>query len=140
MTTIDRFEGEHEFLSNFYPCEIPFEGKVYPTSEHAFQAAKTLDDAEREKVRLAKKPGSAKAIGKRVTLRKNWNFERTAWMKTVLEIKFSDPGLREKLRATGAATLVEGNTWGDTFWGICRGKGENRLGKILMQIRDGLGG
>lgn len=135
MTKIERFEGDHEFLSNFFPCEIDFEGKKYPTSEHAFQAAKTLDEGEREKVRLAKKPGSAKALGKKVSLRDNWKFTRTAWMETILRIKFANPVLREKLRATGNADLVEGNTWGDTFWGVSRGKGENRLGKILMKIR-----
>jgi len=134
-TTIDRFEGEHDFLSNFFPCRIEFEGKEYPTSEHAFQAAKTLDAAEREKIRLAKKPGGAKALGKRVALRRNWNFERTAWMETVLRIKFSDPALRERLRATGTAELVEGNTWGDKFWGVSGGQGENRLGRILMKLR-----
>ena len=135
MTTIDRFEGEHDFLSNFFPCKVNFEGKEYPTSEHAFQAAKTLDAAEREKIRLAKKPGSAKALGKRVSLRRNWSFERTAWMETVLRIKFTDPGLRERLRATGTAELVEGNTWGDKFWGVSGGQGENRLGRILMKLR-----
>jgi ribA/ribD-fused uncharacterized protein len=132
---IDRFEGEHEFLSNFYAHAVVFEGKEYPTSEHAFQAAKTLDEAEREKIRLCKKPGGAKAAGKRVRLRDNWNFTRTRWMEEVLRIKFSDPGLRERLRATGTAELVEGNDWNDTFWGVCRGRGENRLGRILMKIR-----
>ena len=42
------------------------------------------------------------------------------------------------LLATGKATLVEGNSWGDTFWGVCRGKGKNMLGKILMRVRKRL--
>jgi N-glycosidase YbiA len=135
MNKIDLFEGSNAFLSNFFPCEILFEGETYPTSEHAFQAAKTTDPEERKKVREKKTPAQAKAAGKRVTLRRNWGFTRTAWMKTVLEIKFQNPELREKLRQTGTAELVEGNTWNDRFWGVCHGQGENRLGRILMQIR-----
>lgn len=136
--TIDRFEGEHEFLSNFFPAKTEFEGDVYETSEHAFQAAKTTDPAERETIRTIKKPGSAKRAGRKVTLRKNWDFSRTSFMRKVLESKFSDPGLREKLLATGDAILIEGNNHGDTFWGVCRGSGQNRLGKILMQLREDL--
>ena len=135
MTTIDRFEGENEFLSNLFPCEIEFEGKVYPSSEHAFQATRTLDEVEREWIRAAKSGRSAKTVGKSVTVQRDWDFKRTAWMRTVLDIKFSNPELRAKLRATGDATLVEG---GDKFWGVSGGSGENRLGKILMQIRETL--
>jgi hypothetical protein len=47
----------------------------------------------------------------------------------------SNPTLAKKLLDTGDAYLIEGNWWGDTFWGICKDKGENHLGKILMQIR-----
>jgi ribA/ribD-fused uncharacterized protein len=138
MSKIERFVGEHEFLSNFYPCEITFEGKNYPTSEHAFQAAKTLSEEEREKIRFCKTPGSAKAAGKKVTLRRNWDFERTSWMEMILRKKFENPELRKLLLATGSQELVEGNSWGDKFWGVCRGQGQNRLGKILMKIRADL--
>jgi ribA/ribD-fused uncharacterized protein len=134
-TTIAEFEGEHEFLSNFYPAKTEFEGDTYATSEHAFQAAKTDNPAEREKIRNLPKPGSAKQAGRKVTLRRNWDIERIEYMKKVLESKFSDPELRQKLLDTGEATLIEGNNHGDTFWGVCRGGGQNRLGKILMQIR-----
>lgn len=133
---IDKFAGSYEFLSNFFPANTEFEGVVYPTSEHAFQAAKTLDPNERERVRLASTPSSAKALGKKVTLRKDWNFLRTAYMKQVLESKFQDPELRRRLLETGDAELIEGNTWGDTFWGVSRGSGQNRLGKILMELRS----
>jgi hypothetical protein len=136
--TINSFSGDYSFLSNFHLCKISYEGKEYPSSEHAFQAAKTTNEAEREKIRLAKRPGSAKALGKKVSLRKDWNFLRADFMKKVLQIKFSDPELQALLLATGEEQLIEGNTWGDTFWGVCHGKGENRLGKLLMQIRSDL--
>jgi len=59
-------------------------------------------------------------------------------MKSCLQEKFSDPLLRKKLLATGNATLIEGNTWGDTYWGVCKGKGQNKLGKLLMELRSEL--
>jgi len=49
--------------------------------------------------------------------------------------KFEIPVLREALLDTGNAKLVEGNYWGDVEWGVCRGKGKNKLGKILMKVR-----
>jgi hypothetical protein len=133
--TIGRFDEEHAFLSNFYSCELQFEGRSYATAEHAFQAAKTDDPAEREKVRTARSAGSAKALGKRVKLRKGWDTERVSVMEAVLRAKFADPGLRARLLATGSAELVEGNSWNDTFWGVCRGRGQNWLGKLLMKLR-----
>jgi len=133
--TIGRFEGEHAFLSNFFQQGLEFEGRSYATAEHAFQAAKTDDPAERERVRTARTPGGAKALGKRVTLRRGWDAERVSVMEAVLRAKFADPGLRARLLATGAAELVEGNSWNDTFWGVCRGRGQNWLGKLLMKLR-----
>lgn len=61
-------------------------------------------------------------------------------MEELLVIKFSgkDPFLTRALMATGNAELVEGNTWNDTFWGICNGTGENHLGKLLMKVRANL--
>lgn len=139
MQEINSFSGDNAFLSNFYLQDMEFEGRSYKTSEHAFQAAKTEIESEKEKVRLAKTPASAKSLGKRVTLRKNWNYVRTSVMKEVLLVKFANPELKEKLLATGTAKLVEANSWNDTFWGTTLGgRGENRLGKILMQIRDEL--
>jgi ribA/ribD-fused uncharacterized protein len=111
----------------------------YPTVEHFFQAMKTTDKAERAKILAAKTPAEAKRIGKTVTLRKNWNQIREEVMETGLRAKFQqNPELKKKLLETKDADLIEGNTWGDTFWGQVDGKGENNLGKLLMKIRDEL--
>lgn len=134
--TIDSFTGDFAFLSNFHPCEIEFEGIKFPTVEHAFQAAKTLSVHDREAIRAAATPGKAKRLGRKVDLRRDWNNIRVSVMEQLLRIKFSDPWLRELLDITKGATLVEGNTWNDTFWGVCKGKGDNNLGKLLMKIRD----
>lgn len=135
MGPINSFKGAFGFLSNFHQHQLEFEGISFPTSEHAFQAAKSLDPADRRHIAGLTTPGKAKAAGKRVKLRANWNDIRVAIMTAILRIKFSDPGLKEALLATGDAPLIEGNTWNDTFWGVCRGKGQNNLGKILEAIR-----
>ncbi len=133
---IDSFDGEWSFLSNFHPSEVHFDGDLYPTVEHAFQAAKTTDPTERAAIRAATTPGRAKRAGRRVALRPGWDDMRIDVMAGLLREKFSDPTLAAALDATGDAELIEGNTWGDTFWGVCRGVGTNHLGRLLMQIRD----
>lgn len=136
---IDSFSGEHRFLSNFYPCTIRLGGADYPSTEHAFQAAKTLDPDERLYIEtLCATPAEAKRAGRRVKMRADWNAIRDDVMLACLRQKFSREPLRSKLLTTGDQPLVEGNHWGDTYWGVCRGKGENRLGELLMQVREEL--
>lgn len=56
-------------------------------------------------------------------------------MRDLLRTKFADPGMRRALELTGDALLVHGNSWRDHFWGECAGKGENWLGRLLMEVR-----
>ncbi|HRY15457.1 MAG TPA: NADAR family protein [Candidatus Competibacteraceae bacterium] len=139
MADITSFRGEHAFLSNFQAVEIVYEGKPYPTVEHAFQAAKTLDPGERETVRLAKTPTLAKRLGRRVTLRRDWETVKVAVMRELLRLKFQQPALRERLLATGETRLIEGNKWNDRTWGCVWVKtqwvGRNLLGQLLMEVR-----
>ena len=137
---ITAFKGDYAFLSNFYPHPIELDGDIYPTNEHAFQALKTDDPAERKKVREAKTPASAKSLGKRVTLRAGWDTLRFEVMERVVRVKFADAQLAEMLRDTGQRELIELNTWRDTTWGCVLDrmgelKGRNELGKILMKVR-----
>ena len=142
MTTISTFDGPFEFLSNFHQRPFEFEGIVYPTSEHAFQACKTDDQKIRQAIADCKTPQQAKRAGSRrgivKDLRPSWDIVRVAYMEKVLRAKFADPELQVKLIETGDRELIEGNTWNDTFWGVCRGKGSNWLGKTLMKIRKSL--
>lgn len=135
---IGKFIGEYWFLSNFYPAEIELDGLIYPTLEHAYQASKTKSKAEREVIRKAKKPGQAKFLGKRVTLVPDWDTVRVEVMRKLLVQKFANKVLRAELLSTGDADLEEGNYWNDRFWGVCKGRGENQLGKLLMEIREEL--
>lgn len=134
--TIERFTGDYDFLSNFYPCRIIINEHWYTTAEHAFQAQKATSEGERNWVATAPTPGGAKQRGKKVRLRDDWNKVRLDVMYQVVEAKFrQNPDLANRLIATKFEELVEGNTWNDKFWGVCNDKGENHLGKILMKVR-----
>lgn len=134
---ITKFAGEHFFLSNFYPCFIKHEGYIYPSVENAYQAYKTLDLNARN-VFLDCKPNKAKKIGQTLTLRPNWDIIKVPLMKGLLYQKFNKPEFKELLLGTGDTELVEGNWWGDTFWGVCHGEGKNVLGTLLMELREDL--
>ena len=138
MEQITLFRGDYAFLSNFQKCRVEFEGDVYSTVEHAFQAAKTFDKEEREKIRTVSSPVIAKRLGRKVKLRPNWEDVKCDIMRNLLESKFEDKELKDKLLATGNAELIEGKNHGDRFWGQVNGEGENMLGKLLMEVRDGL--
>lgn len=139
MNTVLRFSGLYRFLSNFYPCDVIFEGCSYPSVEHAYVAAKTLDPWLREYIAKTPNPGKVKIIGGGLQLRADWEQIKLPLMEGLLRQKFR-PGshLENALLATRGAELIEGNTWGDTFWGVCNGVGENNLGKLLMKIRSEL--
>jgi len=132
---ISSFSGEYRWLSNFWP--VPG-WSIAPTVEHRYQAAKTGISSEKEAIWLAPTPGKAKRLGSKVILSAGWESWKLSVMEQLLRAKFEEPGLRAKLLATGDEELVEGNNWGDTFWGVCNGEGENHLGKLLMKIRDEL--
>ena len=133
---INCFDGKWAFLSNFYWNEIEHEGIVYPTNEHFFQAMKTLDNNERRAIANCLTPGRAKRMGRRVALRSDWESVKEDVMLEGLCLKFADEQLANWLLETGDEELVEGNDWSDTFWGVCDGVGENKLGKLLMRVRD----
>lgn len=136
---INLFKGEYSFLSNFKKCEVEFEGITYPSVEHAFQAAKTLDCEERLKFTKGS-PVTVKGMGRRLKLRSDWEDVKDSVMHTCLKSKFQNPELREKLLATGDAVLIEGNNHGDRYWGMVNGEGKNRLGMLLMKVRDEIKG
>lgn len=133
---INSFTGGFRFLSNFYPSVIRWDDKEYKTVEHAFQAAKTHDDAQQEFIRKASTPFQAKQRGRKVDLRDDWESIKDGVMLELLRRKFSDKAMRAELLNTKGAELIEGNTWGDTYWGVCNGRGKNVLGKLLMAVRE----
>lgn len=139
MTVINSFQGEYFFLSNFFYSPFEFDGEIYATVEHAFQAAKTFDTEQRQSIRLSASPAQAKQMGRAVQLRPDWEQVKFDIMLALLRLKFSQADLRQKLLDTGDSELIEGNTWGDKVWGCVSYKGQwigrNHLGKLLMQVR-----
>lgn len=146
--TIDKFDGEYAFLSNFYPSPIQYEIDTdcfitAQTVEHAFQAAKACHEADEGWVLQAKTPGEAKRRGRSIYLNPKWEEYKEDAMLKFLRQKFAIPELRDKLLATGDAILIEGTTWHDNYWGICscnkcNGHGKNRLGTLIMKVREEL--
>lgn len=146
MNTINNFYSNtpYFFLSNFYPQSVRYENITYITSEHAYQAAKSLDHDVRMLIHRCSTPGAAKRMGGAILCRSDWNSIKVDVMRTILMEKFK-PGseITSRLLETRDAILVEGNWWHDTFWGQCNcvkhhGVGENNLGKLLMEIRNEL--
>ena len=136
---VEEFKDEFSFLSNFYPAPLMYRGIAYPTSEHAYQAAKCLDDNSRLNISILGTPGQSKRYGRTVALRPDWEDVKLEIMENIVRAKFmQNPSLRVKLLLTEDLILEEGNTWGDTYWGICGTTGKNHLGKILMKVREDL--
>jgi len=142
-----QFRGEYEWLSNFYQCEVEYEGELYPSVENAYQAAKTYQ-FNRKRFKNCS-PSEARKLGKRIPMEYGFDSRKIKIMKQLLISKFTrNPELKEKLLTTGNAILVEGNTWGDKFWGVdlnspCKEceygyEGKNMLGKLLMEVREEL--
>lgn len=155
-TEITDFRGEHFFLSNFYPVAggVAYDGWVYNTSENAYQAAKTFDKRLREWI-AGMTPADAKKHGRFLELRSDWEDIKVNEMHEILLAKFDPhqhPDLAQMLLDTGEAELIEGNDWGDIFWGatleissaaiylkkerVGEWRGQNHLGKLLMEVRD----
>lgn len=148
MKVINSFFGEYEFLSNFYMTPVLYEGLLYPSSEHAYQAAKTIILKERMMILNCKTPGQAKRMGskkaKKITLRPGWDSMRVDIMINVVLSKFKNPELALKLLSTKNLQLIEGNQWHDNYWGECYCEDcksfskENKLGFVLTLVRSGL--
>jgi ribA/ribD-fused uncharacterized protein len=123
------------FLSNFYETNIEWHDRTYRNAEAIFQAMKSGDPSVH--LKFTNLTGrEAKALGKRIKMREEWNDIKLRVMKDILIKKFSNPELAILLANTGEQEIIEGNTWNDTYWGVCNGIGSNHLGKILMEIRS----
>ena len=145
---IDRFTGEYKSFSNFEVVSVVYDGLTYPTVEHAFVAAKTLNKKFRRDIALmpAHMAGLAKRRGRKVEVRPNWKKVKIDIMATLLLQKYapkeSTQRFHDLLLSTKNQILKEGNYWHDNFWGDCHCQdckdieGENHLGWLLMKIRE----
>ncbi len=132
--SISEFDGRYRWLSNFWLSPVAMRGYVFPTVENAYQAAKSLPQRQRY---INCSPGAAKRMGQKVDIPANWDSDKLIVMRKLLNQKFQIGTFNAlNLDHTGSKEIIEGNTWGDVFWGVCDGVGENNLGKMLMEIRD----
>ena len=134
------FFGRHRFLSNFWYAGVSLYDELYPSVEHAYQAAKAINEADRARIRCAATPAEAKRLGQRVTIRPDWERTKVVFMLILVRRKFRDADLARQLLATGGAPIFEDTTrWKDTVWGVVRDghscQGGNRLGRILESVR-----
>ena len=132
---------DYGFLSNLYKQSLVFENVVFPTAEHAYQYGKFRDEEVKHWAMMAPKPHLLAILAHGLfswDIVKDWSKIKVDRMYEVLEVKFSEPELREKLLATDNAILIEDSKT-DSFWGIGKsGKGKNMLGKLLMKVRKEL--
>lgn len=133
--------GEHGCFSNFSRHSVFLKGKRWPTSEHYFQAQKFAGTEHEDAVRQCKTPALAASMGRsrKLPLRRDWDSVKDQVMLEVVRAKFAQhEELKATLLATGDAKLVE-HTEKDSYWGDGGdGSGKNRLGQILMKVRDEL--
>lgn len=134
-------QGEYGCFSNFSRHAVFLKGKRWPTTEHYFQAQKFAGTEHEEAVRLCKTPSLAANMGRsrKLPLRKDWESVKDAIMLEAVRAKFAQhEELRTVLLGTGDAALVE-HTERDGYWGDGGdGSGKNRLGEILMRVREEL--
>jgi len=143
---INSFKNSWDILSNFnrfssWPIhyEAPF---GHFDVETPYQAAKTNNWSRKEEiwqVGMNEGPAAAKRLGsdrKKTILRDDWDEVKLPIMIELVQKKFDIPHRKKKLMSTGYAVLVEGNTWNDTYWGICNRRGRNALGILEMALRS----
>ena len=135
---IKEFKNQYFFLSNFYECPIYYNKLVFCNAEAAFQAQKVIDEKEQYKF-INLNASQARKLGKTITLREDWEEVKDNIMYEIVKRKFTvNKELKQKLIDTNDEELIEGNWWHDTYWGVDSktGVGKNKLGKILMKVRE----
>lgn len=133
---ISSFSGDYRWLSNFSLHGFYIRGVWFKTNEHFYQAMKTIDNEEKQEIINCDSPNCAKKFGQKCSIREDWNSIKLDIMKIGIRNKFNqNPIIKQYLIDTGDEELIEGNYWGDKFWGVCNGEGKNWLGKLLMELR-----
>lgn len=140
MNQVTSFTGKYAFLSNFFPVQlITVHGLPAGSVEHAYQSDKMLNTDDRIKAVIAPSAAAAKRYGQSHQMRPDWELIKDERMLYYIRQKFQIHALRLMLVATDTMDLIEGNTWGDQYWGAIwtpQGwKGKNKCGQILMQVR-----
>ncbi|GAB4001692.1 NADAR family protein [Glycomyces albus] len=139
---VNFYTPKYYVFNNFSAHVIEFRGKLYPTSEHAYQAAKCTDPVGQEAIRNARSPSLAKTLANetyRTAKDPDWDRKKVAVLEQILRAKLAQHSeAQEALRETGDEEIVEDSPT-DYFWGEgIDGSGQNMLGKLWMKLRDEL--
>jgi len=139
---IKEFQGEFRWLSNFTQVAIELDGRMFHSVEHAYMSAKSDDEEWKDFCENTFSAGQVKKASRSITLVDNWEDIKVDIMRECINQKFNQPFFKAKLLATGDTIIQEGNMWNDKFWGVClkTGKGQNILGKLIMEKRESLKG
>lgn len=141
---INQFRGEYNWLSNMYSCDIMFDGHLFKSVENAYMASKNVENRDWFQFCLNNPPNICKKESKNILLRADWEKVKVKIMYGFLEQKFKQEPFKTKLLTTKNENIVEGNYWGDSFWGVDLKQnpniGENFLGRSIMDIRKKLRG
>ena len=138
---IKEFQGKYRWLSNFTSVEVELEGIIYPSVEHAYMSAKSdIKEWKEFCSNVNNTPGQVKKASRNIALTYDWDSKKLAVMKELLIQKYNKEPFKSLLKETGNLYIQEGNNWNDKFWGVClkTNKGENNLGKLIMEIRNTL--
>ena len=131
-------------LSNYYECEVFYDGRLYSSSEAAYQSMKTTDTVIRDKF-IGLTPDESKQLGRSLIIRPDWNDVKIQLMYDIIYAKFTqNKECRDYLINLDYDLIVEDTTgWHDNIWGICtcskcQGKGTNYLGRLLSKLKTDL--
>lgn len=138
-------EKPYGAFSNLYRRDVAFEGEVFATSEHAYQAGKARKPAVRKWLMEAPSPALLAMAAHGLyywDVAPGWSTMKFDRMRSVLRAKFTQhEDLRLLLLSTGDARLVESATVDNDvnrLWGEVNGSGRNMLGLMLMELREEL--
>lgn len=138
---ISEFKNDERWLSNFAPVRIELDGRVFFSVEHAYMSAKSDEYDWKD---FCANPNTSASHVKRasrdIQLIHDWDNIKLYVMEECVRKKFNQEPYRTKLLNTGDIHIQEGNYWNDKFWGVClkTNRGENHLGRLIMQVRDEL--
>lgn len=140
---ITSFRDQYNFLSNYYIIPIEFNNKIFLSVEHAYHASKALYSPDWQTYCLTEEsPSQVKLEAKKRKLYMSPE-DKLRYMSQFVKYKFTaHSDMRDRLLSTGNLYIIEGNHWGDEFWGVDKqsGAGTNHLGQILMSVRSYLRG
>lgn len=140
MEKITDFSNQYSFLNNDHICLVHYDGLLYASVTHAFQAARTLSESTREQISKIHDIETMYELVENIEDPPEWNKNRVRIMEILIRDKFRrNHILRQRLSETGTAQLqnsYQESSPSNLFWGTINDRGDNTIGKILMKVRS----